>query len=101
MIKEFFIMTEEKKTKTGILLMAFGAMSDMSNAYDYLKCVLKERPEALNDELVEDLKDRYSQIGGKSPLLDITKKQAALLEEELKTQGKDVKVYVEIGRAHV
>ena len=51
-------------------------------------------------EEVENLKTRYKMIGGKSPLREITDSTARKLEEELKRQGKEVRVYVGMKHWH-
>lgn len=38
--------------------------------------------------------EHYKEIGGKSPILELTKQQANALEESLKQQGLDAKVFV-------
>ena len=45
-------------------------------------------------EAVEELTERYRKIGGKSPLLDITKAQVSALQEALNSQGLTTRVYV-------
>ena len=42
---------------------------------------------------VEDLKRRYREIGGHSPLLEITKAQAFALEQQLHSKGSHAQVY--------
>jgi len=65
----------------GILLMAYGSPDSLDQMEDYLLDVRGGRP--TTPALVEEIKHRYAQIGGRSPLLDLTRKQAAALEEEL------------------
>ncbi|MGH2567893.1 MAG: ferrochelatase [Bacteroidota bacterium] len=38
--------------------------------------------------------EHYKEIGGKSPILELTSRQAAALEESLKTEGLDARVFV-------
>lgn len=66
---------------TAVLLLAFGGPDDMDSIEPFLKNVLPGRP--VTPELVERVKSRYALIGGKSPLPEITWKQAKLLEERL------------------
>lgn len=40
------------------------------------------------------IQEQYKEIGGKSPLLELTQVQARLLEEKLKSDGLDAKVYL-------
>ncbi len=67
--------------KTGVLLMAHGAPDRVEEVGDYLRRVLARRPPT--PELIAAFEDRYRQIGGRSPLLDITRAQAAALETRL------------------
>lgn len=64
-----------------VLLMAYGGPDSLDDIRPYLLDVRggRETPEAL----VEEIRERYALIGGKSPLLEITNAQARALEEEL------------------
>jgi ferrochelatase len=53
----------------------------------------KRLAKLISDKRSEKIKLQYSQIGGKSPLLDLTMKQAAALEKQLKTKI-NAKVYL-------
>ncbi len=66
---------------TGVLLMAYGSPDSLDQMEAYLLDVRGGRP--TSPALVEEIKHRYAQIGGRSPLLDITRRQAAALEAEL------------------
>ncbi len=71
-----------------VLLMAYGGPDSLDDIRPYLLDVRggRETPEAL----VEEIRERYALIGGKSPLLEITNAQARALEEELNRQpGED------------
>jgi len=63
--------TGEKK---GVLLLAFGGVESLDDLEPFLKNVLKGRP--MPPGLFEKIQERYRLIGGKSPLLDITRAQA-------------------------
>jgi ferrochelatase len=65
---------------TGVLLMTYGAPSDDADLPRYLAAVRGGREPA--DELVTEMRRRYSLIGG-SPLVRITLAQAVALEDEL------------------
>ena len=71
----------KSETLIGLLLMAYGSPGDLSQMEDYLLDVRDGRPAP--PELVEEIKDRYRQIGGTSPLLARTTEQARALEQEL------------------
>jgi protoporphyrin/coproporphyrin ferrochelatase len=67
--------------KTGVLLMAHGTPSSLDEMPEYLRLVRGGRP--ASPELVVEMQHNYSAIGGRSPLTDITRAQAAALEAQL------------------
>jgi len=67
--------------KTGVLLMAHGSPDSIDQMGDYLRHILVRKPPT--DEVIADFQDRYRQIGGKSPLLEISQRQAAALQAKL------------------
>jgi len=77
---------------TAILLMAYGTPSAEDDIEVYLTDI--RRGQRSRPEMVEDLKNRYRKIGGRSPLLEIVKAQAAALEELLNSQGVETRVFV-------
>src|SRR5439155_14996692 len=66
---------------TGVLLMAHGTPSSLDEMPEYLRLVRGGRP--ASDELVAEMRHNYAAIGGKSPLTEITKAQAAALSARL------------------
>ncbi len=74
----------EMETK-GVLLMAFGGPDSPVAIEPFMTNVLGGRP--LPPPLVARIKERYRLIGGSSPLLAITRRQAAALARELQQQG--------------
>ncbi len=81
-----------KKVKTAVLLLAHGAPLRVQDIPSYLKNIRGGTDSS--PEVIREVTDRYRQIGGRSPLLDITTAQAEALEQFL-NQGEDVfKVYV-------
>ncbi|MBI4051343.1 MAG: ferrochelatase [Elusimicrobia bacterium] len=68
----------------GILLMAYGAAQSLEEIEPYLKDIRGGRP--TSPELVEEVKERYRRMGGKSPLLQITQQQAQTLQTTLYSQ---------------
>lgn len=69
----------------GIIVMAYGGPSSLDAVeayYTHIRGGRKPSPEQL-----EDLVSRYRAIGGSSPLLEITQKQASGLEQALKEAG--------------
>jgi ferrochelatase len=51
-------------------------------------------------EAVQELKSRYLKIGGRSPLLEITKAQASALEKLLASEGMEIRVYMGMKHWH-
>ena len=66
---------------TGILMMAYGTPKDIDDVESYYTDIRGGRPPT--PELLEELKARYRAIGGKSPLLEIARAQAAGVEERV------------------
>jgi ferrochelatase len=73
--------------KTGVLLMAHGTPSSMDEMPEYLRLVRGGRPASL--ELVAEMRHNYEAIGGRSPLTDLTMRQAEALQTRL---GSEVPV---------
>jgi protoporphyrin/coproporphyrin ferrochelatase len=79
--------------KTAILLMAYGGPDSLDDIEPYLLDVRGGRPTA--PALVEEIRERYAEIGGRSPLLEITRAQAAGLQARLdKTNPGQFQVFV-------
>lgn len=73
--------------RLGVLLMTYGSPADdLHDIADYLAAVRGGRPAP--DDLVEEFRRRYQVIGG-SPLIPLTRAQAAALEEHLRAEGVD------------
>jgi ferrochelatase len=72
--------------------MAYGTPSSEEDIEAYLTDITRGRKPT--QAAVEELKERYRKIGGRSPLLDITKAQASALERTLSTLGAKARVYV-------
>ncbi len=69
------------KDALGVLLMAYGTPANLDEIEAYYTHIRHGRPPT--KELLDQLKGRYEAIGGCSPLNQITREQARLLEEEL------------------
>ncbi|HAO92588.1 MAG: ferrochelatase [Deltaproteobacteria bacterium GWC2_56_8] len=78
--------------KKAFLLLAFGGADSIDSVEPFIRNVLKGRP--VTPELVEKIKERYKLIGGKSPLLDLTRAQAESIRAVIARQGLDYKAYV-------
>ncbi|HEX8924365.1 MAG TPA: ferrochelatase [Terriglobales bacterium] len=66
--------------KAAVLLLAHGTPDKIEEIPEYLRNVTSGRP--LPEAVVEEIKHRYAQIG-RSPLTEITMRQAELVSEEL------------------
>ncbi|MBI3857642.1 MAG: ferrochelatase [Planctomycetes bacterium] len=67
--------------KSGVLLMAHGSPDTVDQMGDYLRHVLTRRPPT--PEIIAEFQDRYRQIGGRSPLLEISLAQGRALQKKL------------------
>jgi ferrochelatase len=73
--------------RLGVLLMTYGSpAADLHDIGDYLAAVRGGRPAP--DDLVAEFRRRYELIGG-SPLIPITREQAAAVAERLRSEGHD------------
>ncbi len=77
--------------KTGVLLMAHGSPDTLDEMGEYLRRILVRRPPT--PELIAAFQERYRQIGGRSPLLEITRRTAEKL-------AKAVGLPVYVGMRH-
>jgi len=65
----------------GVLVMAYGGPNSLDEVAPYLLDVRGYRP--TGPEVVQEVRERYRQIGGRSPILERTQAQAAALEAAL------------------
>ncbi|HLF03322.1 MAG TPA: ferrochelatase [Anaerolineales bacterium] len=65
----------------GVLVMAYGGPNNLDEVEPYLLDVRGYRPTA--PEIIHEVRERYRQIGGRSPILEHTQAQAAALEAAL------------------
>ena len=82
----------------GVLLMAYGTPEHLSDVEPYYRDILGGREPS--PEAVAALVERYRAVGGKTPLLEITKSVANLLEERLNRDGGDASWRVYVGMKH-
>ncbi len=75
----------------GVLVMAYGSPDSLDDMPAYLSDIRGGRP--MSPEFVAEFRDRYAQIGGKSPLNERTFEQSGHIEAALKQRGRNVKVY--------
>jgi protoporphyrin/coproporphyrin ferrochelatase len=79
-------------SKLGILMLAYGSPESLDDLEAYLSDIRGGRP--MSPEFVAEFRGRYAQIGGKSPLNELTFAQRAATEAELASRGVGAKVYV-------
>jgi len=73
--------------KQAVILLAYGGPESLDDIPAYLLDIRGGRPTP--QELIDDISHRYDQIGGRSPLLDITREVAAKVAAQI-----DLPVYV-------
>ncbi|GEM49581.1 ferrochelatase [Deinococcus cellulosilyticus] len=76
----------------GVLFMAYGGPESLEDLPGYLSDIRHGR--TTNSEVLEEITHNYASIGGKSPLLGITKEQAAKATELLNKNGVKYKAYL-------
>src|SRR5512141_2399470 len=75
----------------GLLVMAYGGPGNIDEVEPYLLDVRGYRPTA--PEIIHEVRERYREIGGRSPILEQTRAQAAALGTALDAGGQDFKVF--------
>jgi ferrochelatase len=78
--------------------MAHGSPDHLDDMAAYLQHVRGGRPTP--QALVDDIRARYALIGGRSPLLDLTRAQGNALEERLNAGAQRFRVYVGMRHWH-
>lgn len=79
----------------GVLVMAYGGPGNLDEVEPYLKDIRGGR--VTRPALVEEIRARYARIGGRSPILEHTRAQAAAVEKRL---GPQFKTYVGMRHWH-
>jgi ferrochelatase len=74
-------MTKPVKAPIGVLIMAYGGPNSLDEIPGYLADIRSGRP--TTPEVLEEITHNYSQIGGKSPLLEISRQQTAAVAKQL------------------
>jgi ferrochelatase len=82
----------------GVLVMAYGGPNSLDEVEPYLLDVRGYRPTPA--EIVDEVRERYRAIGGRSPILEHTRAQAAALEAALNCNGQDFKTFVGMRHWH-
>jgi len=80
------------------LVMAYGGPNNIDEVEPYLLDVRGYRPTA--PEIIHEVRERYHEIGGRSPILEQTREQAAALEAALSTNGQEFKAFVGMKHWH-
>jgi protoporphyrin/coproporphyrin ferrochelatase len=84
--------------RIGLLVMAYGGPNTIDEVEPYLLDVRGYRP--TSQEIIHEVRERYREIGGRSPILEQTREQAAALEAALNTDGQDFKAFVGMRHWH-
>jgi len=77
--------------KQAVLLLAHGAPERLEDVDAYLSFVRSGRP--VSPGIAAEVRHRYAEIGGSSPLLARTREQAQALERHLLREGLEARVY--------
>lgn len=76
----------------GVLLIAYGGPENRDDIRPYLANVLRDR--RVPPERIEEVARHYELFDGRSPLGELTRRQAAALAAELRARGLRLRVYV-------
>lgn len=82
----------------GLLVMAYGGPDNIDEVEPYLLDVRGYRPTA--PEIIHEVRERYREIGGRSPILEQTWEQAHALEAALNKNGQQFKAFVGMKHWH-
>jgi protoporphyrin/coproporphyrin ferrochelatase len=82
----------------GLLVMAYGGPNNIDEVEPYLLDVRGYRP--TTPEIIQEVRERYREIGGRSPILEQTQEQASALEAALNANGKEFKAFVGMRHWH-
>ena len=82
----------------GVFVMAYGGPNNLDEVEPYLLDVRGYRP--TSQEIIHEVRERYREIGGRSPILEQTQAQADALESVLNKNGGQFKVYIGMRHWH-
>ncbi|MDO8755487.1 MAG: ferrochelatase [Anaerolineales bacterium] len=82
----------------GLLVMAYGGPDTLNEVEPYLMDVRGHRPTA--PEIIHEVRERYREIGGRSPILEQTQAQASAIESALNINGQQFKAFVGMRHWH-
>jgi protoporphyrin/coproporphyrin ferrochelatase len=72
---------QQAQATNHLLIMAYGGPDTIEDVRPYLLDVRNYRP--TSDEVVQEITDRYRQIGGRSPILELTRAEAEGIQAAL------------------
>src|SRR5215207_2827890 len=78
--------------------MAYGGPKNIDEVEPYLLDVRGYRP--TSPEIIHEVRERYCQIGGRSPILEQTQAQASAIESALNANGPKFKAFVGMRHWH-
>lgn len=76
----------------GVLVMAYGGPNTLDEVEPYLMDVRGGRP--TSPDIIQSVRERYRQIGGRSPIHERTRAQAAAIEQALNSNGHAFRAFV-------
>jgi protoporphyrin/coproporphyrin ferrochelatase len=82
----------------GVLVMAYGGPNNLEEVEPYLLDVRGYRP--TSQEIIHEVRERYREIGGRSPILEQTQAQANALESALNANGGKHQTFVGMRHWH-
>jgi len=85
-------------SRIGLLAMAYGGPNNLNEVEPYLLDVRGYRP--TSPEIIHEVRERYREIGGRSPILEQTREQATALEAALNADGQQFKAFVGMRHWH-
>lgn len=80
-------MTSDHTPTHHLLIMAYGGPDTMEDVRPYLLDVRRHRPTP--EEIFREVEERYELIGGRSPILELTRAQGAGIEQALNAQAPE------------
>src|SRR5690606_26495464 len=91
--------------RIGILLTAYGTPDSLEDVEPYLTRIRRRYAYIRGDkrpapEMVQDLRNRYRAVGGRSPLTEITRRQAEALERRLNQGAGEARFKAFVGMKH-
>ncbi|MDQ3780115.1 MAG: ferrochelatase [Chloroflexota bacterium] len=88
--------------RLAVLMMAYGGPESLDDVRPYLMDVRNYRP--TSDTVVAEITERYAEIGGRSPILELTRAQGNALQDALKREhdsdANDWRVFVGMRHWH-